>query len=622
MIRQDVVKGQEKGFVARALVVLALCVSAGVQVACEKRGDSSIVIVAVDSLHSHQILCGKDLDTQRQAGFAELCQSALRFTHAMTPSPLSVPALASVLTGLYPYEHGVRHNGDRGLASEKTTFAEAALAHSYRTSFWSGGPPMFQKSGLDQGFEVFDDHVPLSSGRLYRPFDKTISLFEGWLDSEAGDASFASVFYVPDLSFTDNATESENGEQRSLSFESQLEEFDENLGRLIKILKKKKRWDQTTFIVLGLNGREMNPRPGEIEPLLLNSENTQVALFVKPPTKPRDQAVQWNVDRNVTLVDVGRSLFDLAGAEPGAKNGVQNPASWDDEAPFPVVSLTKAFTSANLDWDEDRPLLIESAWGAWQMGLPVRGAVLRGHRLTIDGPKPRQYNMLTDRLEMNVTVFQSPDDPVVAPDIGLLRKVGIERWTGIPDEERAVFEIPPLTWISPLFEQELLNRLRVRALDKRGSPRALRWAAAIALDRKDWTTLQALGKKRPSEAWTYVAERNLRPNAAIPPPADPCLRLFVPGPVARSWKDCPDEAIRRLSDWIESDPGKAEGENAKRRAIRDHEQEVTRGRLLRTNAALGLIWLPLEEEKSIPSNLTLALALPEMKKWRGLLSGR
>lgn len=617
MIRQDSFKGQEKGFAARALVVVGILLSAGVQVACENRGDSSIVIVAVDSLHSHQVLCGKDLDTQRQAGFGELCQSALRFTHAMTPSPLAVPALASVLTGLYPYEHGVRHNGDKGLVPEKTTFAEAALTHAYRTSFWSGGPPMFQKSGLDQGFEVFDDHVPLSSGRLYRAFDKTISLFEGWLESEAGDASIASVFYVPDLNFTDAPTESEGGEQRSLSFDSQLEEFDENLGRLIAILKKKKRWDQTTFIVVGLNGREMNPRPGEIEPLLLNSENTQVALFVKPPTKPRDQAVQWNVDRNVTLVDLGRTLFDLVGASPGPRT----PGSWEEDAAFPVVSLAKAFTSANLDWDEDRPLLIESGWGAWQMGLPLRGAVLRGHRLTIDGPKPRQYNMLTDRLEMNVTVFQSPDDPVVAPDIELLRRIGFTRWTGIPAEERALFEIPPLTWISPLFEQELLNRLRVRALDKHSSPRALRWAAAIALERKDWATLQALGKKRPSEAWTYVAERNLRPAAPAAPPLDPCLRPFVPGPFTRTWKDCPDESIRHLSDWIESDSSKPDGDNAKRRALRDHDQDQTRTKLLRTNAALGLIWFPLEEEKTIPSNLSLALALPELKKWRAQFPG-
>ena len=35
----------------------------------------------------------------------------MRFANAFTPAPATLPGHASLLTGLYPYGHGVRYNG-------------------------------------------------------------------------------------------------------------------------------------------------------------------------------------------------------------------------------------------------------------------------------------------------------------------------------------------------------------------------------------------------------------------------------------------------------------------------------------------------------------------------------
>ena len=40
-----------------------------------------------------------------------LAQSGTRFDQALSPSPLTLPSHASILTGLVPRRHGVRDNG-------------------------------------------------------------------------------------------------------------------------------------------------------------------------------------------------------------------------------------------------------------------------------------------------------------------------------------------------------------------------------------------------------------------------------------------------------------------------------------------------------------------------------
>ena len=57
---------------------------------------------------------------------AELARESLVFENAHTVAPLTLPAHASLLTGLYPPRHGIRDNGHRPLPSSARTLAEVA----------------------------------------------------------------------------------------------------------------------------------------------------------------------------------------------------------------------------------------------------------------------------------------------------------------------------------------------------------------------------------------------------------------------------------------------------------------------------------------------------------------
>ncbi len=89
-----------------------------------------------------------------------LAADALRFTHAQTPRAKTLPAVASLLTGLYPHDHGVRDNATR-IPVGTPLLAEALAGAGYRTSAVVGNWVLQDaRSGLARGFSRWDDSLP------------------------------------------------------------------------------------------------------------------------------------------------------------------------------------------------------------------------------------------------------------------------------------------------------------------------------------------------------------------------------------------------------------------------------------------------------------------------------
>jgi arylsulfatase A-like enzyme len=83
--------------------------------------------------------------------------SAAVFDDAIAQSTNTAPSHASMLTGLYLHQHGLDQNG-RLLPPGPPTLAEILAAAGWRTgAFVAGAPMRVAVSGLDRGFEVWDD---------------------------------------------------------------------------------------------------------------------------------------------------------------------------------------------------------------------------------------------------------------------------------------------------------------------------------------------------------------------------------------------------------------------------------------------------------------------------------
>ncbi|MFT5288357.1 MAG: choline-sulfatase [Planctomycetota bacterium] len=86
----------------------------------------------------------------------QLAAGGIVFERAYTTAPLTLPAHASIMTGLTPPRHGLRVNGASKLPAAGQTLAELAREGGLATAAFVSAVVLDSAFGLDQGFQVYD----------------------------------------------------------------------------------------------------------------------------------------------------------------------------------------------------------------------------------------------------------------------------------------------------------------------------------------------------------------------------------------------------------------------------------------------------------------------------------
>lgn len=115
----------------------------------------SVVLVSIDGLRADHVgAYGYRRPTTPTID--RLAKEGTIFTHAITPSPACLPAVASLLTGTGAMVHGLARPGGR-LAATIETVAEAFHRGGYRTVGIFANPSVPASAGLQRGFEAYVD---------------------------------------------------------------------------------------------------------------------------------------------------------------------------------------------------------------------------------------------------------------------------------------------------------------------------------------------------------------------------------------------------------------------------------------------------------------------------------
>jgi hypothetical protein len=150
----------------------------------------NVVVITTDTTRADHIGCygNRGVKTPVIDGLAS---EGILCAHATTPSPSTLPAHSSLLTGLYPYHHGARANGTFRLDDKVTTLAERLKSAGYRTGAVISAFVLDSRFGLDQGFDLY--HDDLTKGMKYsanmfreRAAELTNEPATQWLREHAG----------------------------------------------------------------------------------------------------------------------------------------------------------------------------------------------------------------------------------------------------------------------------------------------------------------------------------------------------------------------------------------------------------------------------------------------------
>jgi hypothetical protein len=587
-------------------LVIAVVVVFATMTACSwrKTGPSGILLIVIEDFGFASATCSHEDTGERATGTEILCAEAVRFTHAYTPSTLAEPAFASILTARYPQDHNVRNNGNSFLSAKIETAAELALQKGFRTAYFGGGPSIFRNSGLNQGFEIFDDNIVPRLQSLYRPAADVVNLFFNWRKYEAGRAPFFGVLHFSDLQFLDATTTTDLGEARPHGYRSQLDEVDETLGGLFRRLKKENVWDNSNIIVAGLSGYADTPRAGELREVNLHSENTRVSLFIKPARKNREGSFHWAIDANVSLVDVGATLFDLFGEKPFQGSLV-------------TTSLRSTFEKPEAIWPVDRLISIESDWANWKGVGRRRTALRKGPFLYLHDEKPQIFNTLTDTLE---TSPLPPTDlrykEVIKPFSDFARDASLIPFEKIKPEIANKVELGEMLWQQETPPPEALERLKNLTISFPDDTQLQGWRALVALHMGKWTELRDAGSRNLQHIWSFVADVNR--GVETTPPANTCLKYFVGKPSRElpSLRECPSQALIEIANWNDDSKKASIRQQALDRFVRLYGESSVENKIAEVNYSAGHAWdVPLEKPTG-PNLVDLVLALPDQKRFQ------
>jgi len=564
----------------------------------------STLLIAIEEFGFRPDLC----ESSGGGGFETLCRESVRYTHAFTPSTMSQAALASVLTGLYPFEHSLRDNGISYLSAKFQTTAEVALKNRYRTGFFGGGPPVWRNAGLNQGFEVFDDGVVPTLQSLYRPASETIQQFITWQEQELKRRPYLALLHLVDLHFIESPTTNDLGEIRPSSFSGQLEEIDESLGSLIQHLKKTRRWDNTAIYVFGLSGPSGREQPDSRLALSMSSvqsKRTRVMMFIKPARKDRNSAVNWKIDSNVSLADLGATIIDGFGEKP-------------PQGPLPVFSLKSSFSAPSADWPNERLLYSEAAWPKWRgHSSEVRVGLRQGNDLYIHDEQALLFDTISDGFDVNpYSESRKKSFTLREPFTSFLERQNISPWREIKPGVVQKLDLGRFVWSSRVSAKEALDRLSEFETRYPNDQQVKAWAASIALRADDWTKLKSLGEKNRQWLWMYVGARQL--GERISPPADRCLQAFLRKDKSHdlTLRECPSAELLALDQWLNSSADSTQRQAAMERFLRLHADRLVLEKISEVNHVIGQTWDVSPLQPDGPKLADLILALPENQKHR------
>ncbi len=155
--------------------------------ACSRPSEAlNVVLITLDTLRADALgTYGNPLGLSPHID--TLAASATVFDNAVSAIGTTFPSHTTMLTGLYPRDHGVRWNGD-GLGDGFTTLAETLAERGYQTAAFVSVSSLLTRGGLHQGFSVQIDPPEKSPHAL--PSEEVNQRALSWLDVRSEEPFF------------------------------------------------------------------------------------------------------------------------------------------------------------------------------------------------------------------------------------------------------------------------------------------------------------------------------------------------------------------------------------------------------------------------------------------------
>ena len=287
--------------------------------------DFNVLVITTDTTRADHIGCYGNRGV-RTPVIDQLAREGVLCAHATTPSPSTMPAHSSLMTGLYPFHHGVRANGTFRLQDEVTTLAERLKPEGYNTGAFISAFVLDSRFGLDQGFDLY--HDDLTKGMQYsdnmfreRAAELTNEQATKWLREHAGeDKPFFMWVHYFDPHAVYMAPEPFRSEYKHSPYNGEIAYVDSQIGALLSQLEELGVRDRTLVVYTSDHGEGLGEHGEQTHSLLIYDGTLHVPMIWHAPAGiPLGKLLE----RQTCLIDVVPTTLYLLGKDiPEGLDGI------------------------------------------------------------------------------------------------------------------------------------------------------------------------------------------------------------------------------------------------------------------------------------------------------------
>lgn len=390
-------------------------------------GPPSILLISLDTTRADRLGCYGH-ERAFTPWIDRWAEEGVLFEQALTPVPVTLPAHASLLSGLVPARHGLRDNGLHRLPGGIPTLATLLGAEGYDTAAVVGAAVLDRQYGLARGFTRYDDRVSggglaIAERRASEVTDAALSLAEG-----LGHPYLLLVhFFDPHADYDPPPPFDERF--RGRLYDGEIAYMDREIGRLRRGLEERGLLRGAVTVIVGDHGEGLGDHGEATHGVFLYQSTLRVPLILAAPGRlPAGRRIPGAAG----LVDLLPTLLELA--------GVAVPEGLDGRSLLPAIEGEAGRT-------RDRLYRLETDFPFNSYGWsPLRG-LTDGKLKWIGAPEAELYDLEADPGESHNLAGERPEE---VRDMSRLWRAGLT------EDLRA----PPPGGETVAEESERLERLR------------------------------------------------------------------------------------------------------------------------------------------------------------------
>ncbi len=360
----------------------ALAVLLFLAVACQRTGPQvlsapspDIVLVTIDTLRADALGYAGNARA-RTPNLDRLAAEGAVFLQAHAHNVMTLPSHANILTGRYPFEHGIRDNDGFRLDPKTESLAALLQAAGYATGAVIGAFPLDARFGLDRGFDLYDERYPQGANEYdfrvaERPATEVVAVARRWWAENTGRRRFLWV-HLYDCHWPHVPPPNLAAQYASDPYLGEVAGVDEALGPLFEDLRAAA--SRALLVVTSDHGEALGDHGEETHGLFAYEATLHVPLIVWAAglvAPGRDGALRRHVDILPTILEAARVTAPVG--LPG--RSLLSPADPQAASYFEALSAS-----------------LSRGWA------PLRG-VIRGTEKFIDLPIPELYDLESDPTE-------------------------------------------------------------------------------------------------------------------------------------------------------------------------------------------------------------------------------